>query len=113
MNNFERILSLSPAELADLFAETFCPYQETSNCANKDCSDCFLKWLTEKHNGSGLTEYEKIHSMSLKKFAKDYALRLCLLISPDDKACSSNALCLKQPFICVYKWLNSEYKERK
>lgn len=113
MNNFEHILSLSPAELADFFSETFCVYPDRDNCGNSDCSACILRWLNEKHNGSGLTEYEKMHSTSLKKFAKYYSHMICLHIAPNDEACVSNPLCMIQPFKCAYKWLNSEYKERK
>lgn len=71
MNNFERIQSLSPAELADLFAETFCPYQETDNCVNKDCSDCFLKWLNE-------TVFRRRHTRLYKRHDRqERCLRSC------------------------------------
>lgn len=59
MNNFEHLLSLSPTELADLFAKTSCVYPDFDNCLVMDCPACVLGWLNEKHNGSGLTEYEK------------------------------------------------------
>lgn len=113
MNKFEHLLSLSPTELADFFAEAFCAYPERNNCADLDCSACLLGWLNEKHNGSGLTEYEKIHASSLKKFAKDYASRLCQVIAPNSEACSKNSLCVLMPFKCAFEWLNSEYTERK
>ena len=112
MNNFEHLLSLSPAELADLFAKASCVYPDFDNCLVMDCPACVLGWLNEKHNGSGLTEYEKIHSMSLKKFAKEYAPMICPLISPSDAACKNNALCQLQPFKCAYSWLNQNYEER-
>lgn len=112
MNNFEHLLSLSPAELAKLLDSTFCAYPNRENCPNEDCVTCIQQWLTEKHNGSGLTEYEKIHASSLKKFAKDHASMICLLISPSDAACKNNALCQLQPFKCAYSWLNQNYEER-
>ncbi len=42
MNNFEHLLSLSPAELADLFAKTSCVYPDFDNCLVMDCPACVL-----------------------------------------------------------------------
>lgn len=113
MNNFDYLLSLSHAELTKFLTDSFCPYPTRDERQNIDCASCILQWLNEKHNGSGLTEYEKIHSMSLKKFAKDYPQMVCSLISPSDIACINNPLCQLQPFKCAYAWLNQNYKERK
>lgn len=112
MNNFEHILSLSPAELAKLLDSSFCAYPNRENCQNEDCIPCLQQWLTEKHNDSGLTEYEKIHASSLKKFAKDHAHMICMFISTSDEVCKNNPLCLLQPFKCAYSWLNQNYTGR-
>ncbi len=122
MTNFEKILTLSPAETAKLLCFVFCQNIEHDNCAPADCETadaseldceaCTLRWLNGKHNGSGLTEYEKIHSSTVKKFAKDFSLAPCLLMPPDHAACKNNSsLCLMEPFKCAYEWLNSEYTE--
>lgn len=112
LSNYDKLQSLSIMELAEFFDQAIycCNNQNCLDCTkDKKCSNCAYQWLIGKHNGSNICEYDKIHSMSVKKFAKEYANVLCLVIPCKRSAPDLN--CIVAPYKCVLEWLQKEESE--
>ncbi len=52
VTNYDRIVSKTPEELAELFSHLCCPYsvggKVDCNAENKGCKECWLDWLKQE-----------------------------------------------------------------